>query len=141
MSYATRDDMLAAIGEDALVELTDRTDSGVVDDAVLAAALTAADAEIDAYVARVAVLPLPRVPGVLRRIAVSIARWRLSADMADGRERIDYQDALRQLEQIAKGLIDLGLPADGDPPARTRPQVAGVAAPRRTGADLGGDWP
>jgi len=140
MSYATPDDMLAAFGEDTLIELTDRAEVGAVDQTILAAALAAADAEIDAYVARVAVLPLPRVPGVLRGIGVSIARWRLS-DQPDGRERVDYEDAVRQLEQIAKGLIDLGLPAGGDPPARTRPQVAGIAAPRRTGANLGSDWP
>lgn len=141
MTYATQADMIAALGEDELIELTDRSGAGTIDSAVLGAALTAADAEIDAYVGRVADLPLAHVPAVLTQIAVRIVRYRLSTDLSEGRVRVDYEDALHTLESIAKGLINLDLGAAAVQQQAER-RVRGTAAnPIFTAANLGSNWP
>lgn len=142
MTYATRSHMIAAFGEDELIELTDRAETGAVVDAVLAAALAAADAEIDGYVGRVAVLPLTVVPDSLRQIAMVIARYRLSTDQVDGRVRLDYEDAVHTLESIAKGLFILDLPVAASETAASKShRVQGVASPRVFVPGQGSAWP
>lgn len=143
MPYATRDDMIKAFGEDELIELTDRADpqTDEIDETVLAAALMAADAEIDGYVGRVATLPLTHVPANLRQIALAIARYRLSTDQSEGRVRLDYEDATTTLQNIAKGVIVLDLPA-AEAPALTHVRVRGSSEPATfTRRNLGRDWP
>lgn len=143
MLYATRDDMIQAFGEDELIQLTDRADPPLdaIDDDVLGAALAAASSEIDGYVARVATLPLAMVPDNLRQVALAIARYRLSTDQAQGRVRLDYEDAMITLRDIAKGVIKLDLP-DGEPAPATPARVLGSSAPQTfTPARLGRNWP
>lgn len=141
MTYATRDDMIQAFGEDELIELTDRAETGEMDNAVIAAALAAAAAEIDGYVGRVAELPLAIVPANLRQVALAIARYRLDTTQSEGRVRLDYEDALSSLRDIAKGVVALDLPA-AEAPAQMHARVRGGSAPlvfdRRR---LGGNWP
>lgn len=141
MTYATHDDMIQAFGEDELIELTDRAETGEMDDTVIAGALAAAAAEIDGYVGRVAELPLARVPANLRQMALAIARYRLSTDQSEGRVRLDYEDAIHTLEGIAKGVIVLDLPS-AEAPAQMHSRVrGGSAAPVFTPQRLGRDWP
>lgn len=141
MTYATRDDMVQAFGEDELIELTDRAETGEMDNTVIAAALAAAAAEIDGYVGRVAALPLTTIPANLRQVALAIARYRLDTTQSEGRVRLDYQDALDTLEKIAKGVIALDLPS-AEAPAQMHTRVrGGSAAPVFTPQRLGRDWP
>lgn len=137
--YATRAHMVAAFGEDELIQLTDRPGLGEIDDGVLNAALDAASAEIDGYVGRVATLPLAEAPVVLTNLALAIARYRLSTDQPDGRVRVDYEDAVAVLDKIAKGIILLTPPAVQTEPRLAR--VRGSAAPLVFGARLGSNWP
>ncbi len=139
--YATRADMILAYGEDELIQLTDRGDPATdeIDDAILAAALAEAGAEIDGYVGRVVDLPLDAVPAILRRLAVVITRYRLSTDISDGRVRLDYEDALDTLTKISKGTIVLDLPADLSPsPILNRVQGW---SPTSVLAGVRGRWP
>ena len=140
MTYATRAHMIAAYGEDELIELTDRAETGGIDDAVLSPALVAADAEIDGYVGRVVALPMTEVPQLLRQLALVIARYRLSTDQPDGRVRLDYEDALVTLKAISKGVVVLDLPSAEEPSPINR-RVLGTAAPRVFGPGMGSNWP
>ena len=112
MPYATLADLTTRYGEEEIRQRTDRTGSGVVDAAVVAQALADASAEIDAYLAGRFTLPLATVPPHLVRICCAIARYRLWDDAMPERVRVEYQDAVRLLESIAKGTVTLGLSID-----------------------------
>jgi len=145
MAYATIDDLIARLGKREIIDLTDRTGSGVVDTAAVDQALTDACAEIDGYLAARYQLPLPTVPTVLTRLTCDIAVYRLMTlrrmgDVEDARRR--YEDVIRLLERIASGRVALGLPAAL--PDASRPQLSMAAA--RSGsagvfsADEMGGW-
>lgn len=137
MGYATPQDLEARFGADELVARTDRTGSGLIDQAAVSRALADAAAEIDGYVAARYRLPLPALPAVLTRIACDIARYRLWQDAASDEVRSRYEDARRLLEGIARGLVSLGLAEEdrpspslaaaraGPPPLFTRDETAG----------------
>lgn len=123
MPYASQSDMIARFGEREVIALTDRDNLGMIDAAVLAGALAEADAEIDPYLAPRHRLPLASVPKIVTGFACDIARYRLcgaSVTLTDDiRDR--YRDAIRFFEQVAKGVIGLGLDAANNPaqPANT----------------------
>jgi len=116
MPYATQADLEARFGIDELTQLTDRAGAGVPDATIVARALSDAAAEIDSYLASRYALPLSPVPTLLVRIACDIARYRLWEDRASDEVRRRYEDNVRLLEGIAKGVLSLGLPeADAAP--------------------------
>jgi phage gp36-like protein len=118
MPYATQADMLARF---ATRELIQRTNLGSanptsLDAAVLDTALGDASAEIDLYLTGYA---LPAVvPEVLKRLCCDIARANLYHDaLPVGEDRPEwlrrYETAVRMLEAIRDGKIELGI--GGDP--------------------------
>jgi phage gp36-like protein len=117
MSYATQQDMIDRFGEREVRMLTDRENTGLIDAAVLAYALTQADAELDGYLQGRFDLPLAIVPVLLVGIACDVARYRLAG--TDIREtdpiRTRYKDAIKLLASIGKGELQLGLSAGGQP--------------------------
>lgn len=117
MSYATQQDMIERYGEREVRMLTDRDNQGLINPAVLAYALTQADAEIDGYLQGRFPLPLATVPVLLVGIACDIARYRLAG--TDIREtdpiRTRYKDAIKLLVSIGKGELNLGLSSGGQP--------------------------
>lgn len=123
MSYASKANMIARFGEDEVIALTDRTNIGVVNDAVLESALAEADAEIDPYLAPRHKLPLASVPKILTGYACDIARYRLCGAGVTETDSVRnrYKDAVRFLESVAAGRIGLGLDAANNvaPPANT----------------------
>ena len=80
MSYATRQDMVNTIGERELIALTDREQTGAINDSVLAVALATAEAEVDSYLAGRYPLPFPNPPLVLTAYTCDIARYHLGRD-------------------------------------------------------------
>lgn len=116
MSYATQQDMIDRFGEREVRILTDRDNVGLIDPAVLAYALTQADAEIDGHLQGRYGLPLAVVPTLLVGIACDVARYRLAG--TDIREtdpiRMRYKDAAKLLVSISKGELNLGLSAGGE---------------------------
>jgi phage gp36-like protein len=132
VSYANRDELQARFGEAELVQLTDRTKSGQVDDAVLARALADADAEIDSYLAGRYALPLDTVPPVVVAAACDLARFRLYGIRAPEPVRQRYEDARAWLRDLAAGKALLNVPS---PDANAATEDAGptrgvaVAAP------------
>lgn len=112
--YATLDDLKTLCGDEELIQLTDRADppSGEMDVEVITAALVAATGEINGFVAAQYQLPLAEVPIQLQDLACDIARYRLYKTGVTTQVRQRYEDAIKALERIAKGVVKLPI-ADG----------------------------
>jgi phage gp36-like protein len=111
MAYSTYNDMLGMIDEAELIQATDDKGTGVVDQGHVTAAITAADSEIDGYLAGRYTLPLDPVPAVLKTFSVDMAIYhvlsrRLGAP--DGRKD-RYKNAVAFFKSVAKGEVKLGV--------------------------------
>lgn len=113
MSYIIKQNLLDRFSEQEIIQLTDRIlpATGVVVDAVLNQAIADADAEINSYLTAYP-LPLAVVPANLVRIACDITRYYLYDDAVTDQVRARYEDAIKYLSQIAKGMISLA-PSSG----------------------------
>ncbi|MDO8654194.1 MAG: DUF1320 family protein [Undibacterium sp.] len=113
--FATKADMLNRFGSREVIQLTDRSNVGAVDDSVLQQSLDAADAEIASFLSGRYVLPFVSVPKPLIGYACDIARYRLTGTEVtctdDIQSRYDY--AVRYLRMVAKGDITLGIDVTG----------------------------
>lgn len=119
MAYATTQDMLDRFGDTELIALTDRTDSGVVDNAVLSKAVADAEAEINAYIGGRYTVPLADpVPALITKLTTTIARYHLYEDRVTERVQAAYDSAIELLKLIGKGDASLGIdspaPVEGD---------------------------
>ncbi len=123
MTYATQQDLVDRFGNDELIQLTDRDNTGAIDAMVVSRALGDADAEINGYLAAQYTLPLASVPAVLVRLACDIARYQLSADRVTESVRDRYKDAVAFLKSLSKGEAQLGVET-GQP---AQPTESGVA--------------
>lgn len=109
MSYATQQNLVTRFGADELIQLTDLNNVGSIDAAVIAVALADADAEINSYLAGRYNLPLTQVSAELVRLACDIARYRLFDVRATEAVKVRYDDAIKKLRDIGKGLASLGI--------------------------------
>ena len=109
MAYADLTGLTARIGEATLIELTDRADPplGVVDTTVIDAALADTDALIDGYLAVRYALPLSASQALVVTLAESITIYKLYTISAPERVVDDYRDAIKALEKIAEGKVQL----------------------------------
>lgn len=134
MSYCTQADILEALDQETLIQLTDDADAGSVDESVVERAVSDADSEIDAYCGRRYSVPFATVPAIIRKLSVDIAIYHLYGRRAAGdipeARKARYTNAVRLLEHISKGIVTLG----GDDPAGNPPATdrAGVRANDRT---------
>lgn len=123
--YATIEDMIARLGENAVIVASDRDGQGAVNADVLTTAITDATAEIDAALASRYTLPLPHTPVLVKRLCIDLARYFASSDVGalteDIRQRAE--DARATLKCLAKGEIKLGLPTAQEPVSSPTPQV------------------
>lgn len=119
MIYATQDDLIARFGETELVQLTDRASDGVVDVAYLDVSITEAQAEVDSYIGAIYDLPLLTVPVSLVTATCNIARYRLYNQQATEEVKIRYEDTIRWLRDVARGLASLGLPSTQAPESQS----------------------
>ena len=118
MQYATVSQFIERMGRYDAIMLTDREQTGEVNESVLNVALNDASSQIDSYLNGRYTLPLPRVPLHLVRICCDLARYLLASMSQTGitQEIINrYKLLLKELEQIGAGQISLGLD-DGNPP-------------------------
>lgn len=108
MAYCTHQDLIDRFGEEELIQLTDRTNTGAIDAQVLDQVIADADAEIDGYLAsRPYVLPLNPVPTALVRIACEITRYHLYDDHAPENIEKRYDNAVKFLRAVSKGDVVL----------------------------------
>lgn len=119
MPYCTLSDLTAAIPEDRVIQLTDDTGDGIVDETKVGEAIDYADTLIDGHLRGRYTLPLSPVPKLVNKLSVDLAIWHLYArrpeiDVPDSiMER--YRNALKLLRQVQNGEIKLGIetPAAG----------------------------
>lgn len=116
MSYATLAELTERYGEQFLVKLTAVAPATEIDAAVVARALTDADALIDGYLKGRYLLPLTSTPPLLRDLALAIAVYKLHRQSASEKIRADYDDAVRVLGQIGSGQVRLDI-AGAEPPS------------------------
>lgn len=118
--YATVDDLILRFGRPEMVELTDRADppSERVDRAVAEQALASASNTIDGYVGAQHKLPLAEVPPLLVDLCCDIARFNLFDRKASEEVRDRFKNAIRTLENIAKGMVKLPIAAGPEPAGR-----------------------
>lgn len=140
--YATIYDFRDAFGTES-IELSnlDYPREDAESEETLNRALIDASAVIDTYLGRYQ-LPLPTNPPVLIPYCLDIARYRLwrNTDAPDD-VRKRYEDAIRWLEQVAKGIVKLVIPQD-DPeepiPSSGARVLYSVDRPRFPGSGLAG---
>ncbi|MEM1055183.1 MAG: DUF1320 domain-containing protein [Bacteroidota bacterium] len=125
--YATEGQMIDLFGEDELILMTDG--DGAINQGALTAAMNAAQAEIDGYLAGIVALPLSSVPSALALHACNIAYWYLDVDNPTDGATTRYRAAVRFLERVQDGKAGLGLAAD-DTAVPTQGGVAVQAPPR-----------
>lgn len=125
MAYSIQTDLEEQISQTELIQLTDDTGSGEVDTSAVARAVADADAEIDSYCGSRYTVPFSPVPVMIRKLSVDIALYNLysrrALEVAEERQK-RYDNAVRFLRDLAKGLISLGAdtpaePSDGLPQA------------------------
>ena len=112
MSYCTQANMIAEVGEDELIQLTDRSNIGIIDTVVLEKALMNADAKINSYLTSYS-LPLANIPANFELMACDIARYYLFKDVVPNAVKDRYDNAIKYLEQIGTGRISLSASITG----------------------------
>lgn len=113
MSYATKQDLIDRVGAEELIQLTDRSGAGDIDDEVIARALADADADINGYLAARATLPLTApYPPLLVRLACTLAHYYLYVQPNEAVTN-RYKAAVKTLEGLSDGTVSLGLDAAG----------------------------
>lgn len=114
MSYATNGDIEERLGTTVYIELTDDTGSGVADEDKVTEARTAAEAEIDSYLARRYLVPIavsgqPALAAMLKRLTLDLAEYRLRARRLPVPEdtHLLRDAAVQWLTRAAKGEVML----------------------------------
>ena len=108
MTYATQQNLIDRFGEEELIQLTDRSNLGVIDATVVNRALGDADAQINGYLAVRHTLPLVApFPAVLERLACDIARYALHENAVTEIVETRYRDAIALLKDVSKGTAKL----------------------------------
>jgi phage gp36-like protein len=132
MPYATIAQFITAFGELEAVELSNLDDPSatVIVNAPIDAALADASALIDTYLGNRYSLPLAYTPAVLVPCCLDIARHRLDRIRVREDVRQAYEDRIRWLEQVCKGIISLGVDLLNQPVV----QSASVGKARGQGA-------
>lgn len=117
VNYCTLHELTERYSHRMLVEISDRGDAptGEIDAAQIERAIADASALIDGYLKPRYRLPLPSVPPLIRDLALRISIYKAHTHVAGEKIEADYKDALRQLEQISKGILQPDL--DGAEPA------------------------
>lgn len=120
MAYSTLDDIKKLLPELAIVQLTDDEDLGAVNLARVSEAIAQADAEIDSYCGGRYTVPFATVPDIVKKCSVDIAIYNLysrKVEVIPETRAERYKNAIRQLGDIAKGIITIGEAEDDVPEA------------------------
>ena len=128
MPYCVLTDIQNALRADALIQLTDDNDTGQINQTVVNECIARGDAIINSYCSARYIIPFAApAPDVIRMLSEDLAIYNLYARR--GEEIPDsvgekYKNAIAQLRDISKGLIDLGL-SDAADAAIQEPDVSG----------------
>ena len=114
--HLTEDEVAHLLVGAHLVELTDDDALGVVDQGRVDEAISAAQGEVDGYLAERYTVPLSPVPPLVKAACEDIAIYNLysrTQDEIPESRKTRYAGAVRLLEKLASGAISLGI---ADPP-------------------------
>lgn len=117
MPYATQADLVTRYGTIELTQISDLDNTGQIDAARVAQALSDASTTIDGYLAGRYDLPLATVPAVLVLHCCAVARYLLMGTRPTDEARARHEDALAWLDKVAQGRYGLGLDQAGNQPA------------------------
>ncbi len=119
MAYATVNQFIEALTPSIATQISnlDAPTESSPNAVAIGNALTQASAFIDDYIGSKYALPLPSVPASLTRHCINIAAYQMDLNDPTGDRRQRYEDALRFLEQVCKGIISLRLPDASPAPA------------------------
>ena len=109
--YSTLADIKKLLPENSLIQLTDDTNTGAVDEAKVTEAGKQADAEIDSDCGNRYSVPFAIVPEIIKKISVDFTIYNLYSRRVEEipQTRTDrYRNGKKQLEAIRKGDISLG---------------------------------
>lgn len=115
--YSTVDEVKKMVDEGAMVYLTDDNRTGEIDETKITDAISDADSEINGYIQKRYPLPLPSVPPVINKLSKDIALYNLFSRRGIDKEKNDdtvlqrYKNAVKFLENLSKGIVDLGVTA------------------------------
>lgn len=109
MDYCTQVQLENRYGTALLTEISDRADvpTGAIDTGLITRAIADATALIDGYLAGRYALPLTSVPALVTDLAQRISIYYAHSNVASDKIGKDYEAALRQMKDIAAGLIKL----------------------------------
>ena len=133
--YCTVDDLRDQSSAEFLIRCTDDAGVGAIDQTVVEKKIIDAQTEIDSYCRAQYAVPFQAVPGLIKKIAVDIALYNLISKRGLDEESPDvilvkrYRDAVKLLENLAKGLVTIGPGAAGE--SRPQPQQATIFSQRR----------
>lgn len=105
MTYCTKQDLVDEFTEAELIQLTDVSGLGVVDDTAVEKAIARADRKINRYLGGSNELPVDN--DSVTDLACDIARYYLYADSVPELVEKRFYDALKELEKIAARLLAL----------------------------------
>lgn len=140
MAYCTLEDLRNLIPEGELAQLTGETGE-MADEAVVAAALAQADAQIDAYIGGRYAVPLNPAPPLVKGLAADLALYHLYSrrSVAPPVRQKKYDAALFFLKEISAG--EASLEALGITPSGASREAADLkSAPRVFNRDRLGEW-
>ncbi len=131
MPYCVLEDIQNAIPEAELVQLTDDAGAGEIDEAIVAAAITNADSEIDSYAMVLYDVPFSPVPPKVKNLSVDIAIHNLFKRRQIVNEAVDkgYDDAVKFLQRLSDGKVKFAK-EDGTEAASTGAQTEISSKPR-----------
>lgn len=107
MAYCTQSDLTNVCTADELEQLTSQT--GTLDTTTVDLAIESAAGKIDGYLRTRYTLPIVGTPPELVQINCDIARFYLFADILPDAVKYRYEEAMKQLSDIAKGIASIGI--------------------------------
>lgn len=121
MSYCVLDDLKKQVSEQVLIGLSDDEGQEIKLE-IIDSAITTADAEINGYARTQYDVPFNPVPDIIRKLSVDITIYNLFSRRGLDKEKdfniIDrYKGAIRFLENLAKGLVTIGVTSGHPAPA------------------------
>lgn len=111
MPYCTQQDVINSVGLSRVIQWSDDDGQGVINPIIVTAALVWADDQINTALSKrfQSYLPFATPPRAIFQVAVTFSVWALASRMQETGElwKERYAEAVKLLEQIAAGEIDL----------------------------------
>lgn len=107
--YCTQQDLIDRFGNDELVEISDKADSGAINAVVVQQAIDDAVATVNGHLAGRYELPLVNPPHILKKLTCDIARYNLYDEGATEAVEKRNDDAVKFLTKVAEGKVSLGV--------------------------------